>query len=87
VPIINGVNHDEELIFVAGLHLAVSNGMFVPAPEPNADNYESVIASVLGVSDARASAIAAEYPLAAYPAPAEAAPGLPAFAPAVPSEA
>jgi hypothetical protein len=28
-----------------------------------------VIASVLGVSTARASAIAAEYPLAAYPAP------------------
>jgi para-nitrobenzyl esterase len=69
VPVINGVNHDEELIFVAGLHLAVSNGAFVLAPEPNAGNYESVIASVLGVSDARASAIAAEYPLAAYPAP------------------
>jgi para-nitrobenzyl esterase len=69
VPIVNGVNHDEELIFVAGLHLAVSGGMFVPAPEPNAANYESVIESVLGVSASRASAIAAEYPLAAYPAP------------------
>ena len=31
---------------------------------PDASNYESVIASVLGVSDSRASAIAAEYPLA-----------------------
>jgi para-nitrobenzyl esterase len=69
VPILNGVNHNEELIFVAGLHLAVSGGMFVPAPEPTAANYESVIASVIGVSATRASAIAAAYPLAAYPAP------------------
>jgi para-nitrobenzyl esterase len=69
VPILNGVNHDEELIFVAGLHLAVSGGRFVPAPEPNAANYESVIASLLGVSATRASAIAAQYPLDAYPAP------------------
>jgi para-nitrobenzyl esterase len=69
VPILNGVNHNEELIFVAGLHVAVSGGMFVPAPEPTAANYVSVIASVIGVSAARASAIAAKYPLSAYPAP------------------
>jgi para-nitrobenzyl esterase len=69
VPILDGINHDEELIFVAGLHLAVSGGMFVPAPEATPANYESVIASVLGVSADRASAIAAMYPLAAYPAP------------------
>jgi para-nitrobenzyl esterase len=69
VPILNGVNHDEELIFVAGLHLAVSGGRFVPAPEPTPANYESVIGSVLGVSATRASAIATQYPLAAYPAP------------------
>ena len=69
VPILNGMNHNEEWIFVAGLHLAVSGGMFVPAPAPTAATYESVIASVLGVSAARASAIAAEYPLGAYPAP------------------
>ena len=69
VPILNGVNHNEEWIFVAGLHLAVSGGMFVPAPAPTPATYESVIASVLGVSTARASAIAAEYPLSAYPAP------------------
>jgi para-nitrobenzyl esterase len=43
--------------------------MFVLAPEPTAATYESVIASVLGVSGTRASAIATEYPLAAYPAP------------------
>jgi para-nitrobenzyl esterase len=69
VPILNGVNHNEELIFVAGLHVAVSGGMFVPAPEPTAASYESVIAAVLGVSASRASAIAAEYPVSAYPAP------------------
>jgi para-nitrobenzyl esterase len=69
VPILNGVNDNEELIFVAGLQLAVSGGMFVPAPTPDPTNYESVIASVLGVSATRASAVAAEYPLAAYPAP------------------
>ena len=67
VPVLNGINQDEELIFVAGLQLAVSNGTFVLAPTPTADTYESVIASVLGVSATRASAIAAEYPFAAYP--------------------
>ncbi len=69
VPILNGVNHDEELIFVAGLGLAVSGGRFVPAPTPTPATYENVIASVLGVSASRASAIAAEYPVSAYPAP------------------
>jgi para-nitrobenzyl esterase len=69
VPILNGLNHNEELIFVAGLGLAVSGGVFVPAPTPTAATYETVIASVLGVSASRASAIAAEYPVSAYPAP------------------
>jgi para-nitrobenzyl esterase len=70
VPILNGVNHNEEWIFVAGLQLAVSGGMFVPAPTPSdAASYESAIASVLHVQPARASAVAAEYPLSAYPAP------------------
>jgi para-nitrobenzyl esterase len=69
VPILNGVNHNEEWIFVAGLQVAVSGGMFVLAPTPTDETtYESVIASVLGVSATRASAIAAEYPLSAYPA-------------------
>jgi para-nitrobenzyl esterase len=67
VPIIDGINHDEELIFVAGLGLAVSGGTFVPIPQPvNDTTYESVIASVLGVSSTRAAAIASEYPPAAY---------------------
>jgi para-nitrobenzyl esterase len=67
VPVINGVNQDEELIFVLGLGVAVSNGSFVLAPTPTPETYESVIASVLGVSAARASEVVAEYPLAAYP--------------------
>lgn len=67
VPIVNGINHNEELIFVAGLGVAVSGGTFVPVPQPVTDaSYQSVIASVLGVPAARASAIAAQYPPAAY---------------------
>jgi para-nitrobenzyl esterase len=70
VPILNGVNTDEQLIFVLGLHLAVSGGTFVPAPDPTPATYRAVIASVVGVPAARAAAIAARYPLSAYPAPA-----------------
>jgi para-nitrobenzyl esterase len=70
VPILDGINHNEELIFVAGLGLAVSGGTFVPVPKPLTDaNYQSAIASVLGVPPARASAIASEYPPAAYGSP------------------
>ena len=69
VPVINGMNHDEELIFVAGLGVAVSGGTFVAAPTPTPDTYESVISDVLAVSADRASEIAAEYPLVAFPAP------------------
>jgi para-nitrobenzyl esterase len=70
VPILNGINHNEEWLFTAGLGLAVSGGMFVPVPEPVTDenSYQADIAAVLGVSPARAAAIAAEYPLSAYPA-------------------
>ena len=32
MPVLNGTNHDEELIFVVGLGVAVSGGMFVPVP-------------------------------------------------------
>jgi para-nitrobenzyl esterase len=69
VPILNGINHIEELIFVAGLHVTVSGGTFVPIPEEpvNADSYQPDIAAVLGVSSDRAAAIAAKYPLNAYP--------------------
>jgi para-nitrobenzyl esterase len=69
VPILNGINHDEEFLFVAGLGLAVSNGTFVQVPALSASTFQSAIATVLGVSAERAAAIAAEYPLDAYPAP------------------
>ncbi len=78
VPILNGTNHDEERLFVTlGLILSngtsvltVSGGTFVSSIEPvTAESYQRVIASVLGVPDARAAAIAAEYPLGAYPSP------------------
>ena len=71
VPVLNGINHNEEFIFVAGLHVTVSHGTFIPIPEEpvNADSYQLDIAAVLGVSAERAAAIAAEYPLDAYPSP------------------
>jgi para-nitrobenzyl esterase len=70
VPVLNGVNHDEERIFVDGLGLAVSGGTFVPVPKPvTSEGYESAIAAVLGVSHERAAAIAGAYPLAAYASP------------------
>src|SRR5690349_24143799 len=70
VPVINGITHDEELIFVAGLKLTVSQGTNVPLAAPldgSEANYQADIAHALGVSDTRAAAIAAEYPLSAYP--------------------
>jgi para-nitrobenzyl esterase len=69
VPIVNGINHDEERLFVQVLHVAVSGGTFVQAPAPTPETYESTIAAVLGVPAARATAVAAEYPLAAYDSP------------------
>ena len=69
VPVLNGTNHDEEFIFVVGLKVTVSGGQFVPIPgEPvTPDNYQSDIAAVLGVTAARAAAIAAQYPAGAHP--------------------
>ena len=71
VPVINGITHDEELFFVAGLGITVSQGTNIPlAGDPmNPANYQANIAQALGVSAARAAAIAAEYPLSAYPSP------------------
>jgi para-nitrobenzyl esterase len=70
VPIINGITHDEELIFVAGLGLTVSQGTNIPLAAPlSSANYQTDIAHALGVSDTRATAIANEYPLSAYPSP------------------
>ena len=70
VPILNGINHDEELICTDGLGLAVSDGRFVPVPEPPSPaSYQRDIAAVLGTSAERAAAIAAEYPLDAFASP------------------
>jgi len=74
VPVLNGITHDEQRVFVFGLQLTVTGGFFVPIPVPwyqiTAQNYESVISAVLGVSAARAAAIATEYPVSSYPVPA-----------------
>ena len=69
VPILNGVNHIEELIFTAGLGLAVSGGTFVTVPvhPVTPEGYIRDIEAVLGVSDAQATSIAAQYPLSSYP--------------------
>jgi para-nitrobenzyl esterase len=71
VPVLNGVNHLEELLFTAGLGLAVSGGTFVPVPvhPVTPEGYTADITAVLGVSQARAASIAALYPLDAYPLP------------------
>jgi para-nitrobenzyl esterase len=62
VPVVNGSTHDEWRLFVA---LDELRGQVV-TPE----NYVDSIAGTLGVPAAAASAIAAEYPLSAYPSPA-----------------
>ena len=70
VPILNGINHDEQRVFVTGAEAVGGDGAFALIPEPvTAENYQRVITSVLGVSAERAVAIAAEYPLDAYPSP------------------
>jgi para-nitrobenzyl esterase len=62
VPIVNGTTHDEARLFIAYTELqgaSVTEG-----------NYETMIASSLGVSADVAAVIAAEYPLSEYPSPA-----------------
>jgi para-nitrobenzyl esterase len=77
VPILNGTNHDEERLFLvlgAFLHLpglTVSGGTYVVVPEPiTPDSYRRDIAFVLSVTEARAAAIAVEYPVNSYGSPA-----------------
>jgi para-nitrobenzyl esterase len=70
VPVINGITHDEELLFVAGLGITVSQGTNIPLAAPldgSQANYQADIARALGVPAARAAAIANVYPLSAYP--------------------
>jgi para-nitrobenzyl esterase len=61
VPVINGTTHDEWRLFVAAGEL---QGQVVTA-----DNYVTAIGQSLGVPPPAAAAIAAEYPLSAYPSP------------------
>jgi len=61
VPIINGTNRDEWRLFVALSELAGN--------PVTASNYQSMIASTLGVPPAVAAVIAAKYPLSAFPSP------------------
>src|SRR5690348_14819692 len=69
VPVINGITHDEELLFVFGLGLTVSQGtnILLAGNPVNLANYQANIAQALGVTGARAAAIAAEYPPGAHP--------------------
>ena len=70
VPVVNGITHDEELLFVDGLKLTVSQGTNIPLAAPldgSEATYQADIAQALGVSPARAAAIAAVYPLSANP--------------------
>jgi para-nitrobenzyl esterase len=62
VPVLNGVSHDEQRVFVILLGVTVTGGTYVPIPEQpiTAENYERDIAAVLGVSASRAASIAAE---------------------------
>ena len=61
VPVVIGTNHDEYRLFVAGIQLL--------GGRVTAANYQTMIASTLGVSAAIAGAIAAQYPLSGYPSP------------------
>src|SRR5260370_40414742 len=64
VPILNGITHDEEMLFVDGLGLTVSGGTFRPLPRrpgPPTD-YQTRLPPALGVADARAPAGPGRYP-------------------------
>jgi para-nitrobenzyl esterase len=62
VPVVIGTNHDEWRLFVA---LDQIDG----GPPVTAANYQTMIASTLGVPAAAAAAIAGEYPLSSYSSP------------------
>jgi para-nitrobenzyl esterase len=65
VPVISGTNRDERRLFVAQSQLPPEDG-----PPVTAANYRAMIGAMLGVPATAAPAIAAEYPLTAYPSPA-----------------
>jgi para-nitrobenzyl esterase len=69
VPLINGVNHDENRLFVVlGAPVIGGRNVLVAAPTTAAE-YQASIATAFAASPERTAAIAAEYPLAAYPDP------------------
>ena len=60
-------------MFLRQFGLPVSDGTNVPVPElVTPESYRRVIAFVSGVTDKRAAAIAAEYPVFTYPSPIDA---------------
>ena len=69
VPILNGINHDEERIFVAGLGWPSAAARSCRAGRPSPPTLRERDRRRPRRSAARAAAIAAEYPLAGYPAP------------------
>ncbi|MFD6136227.1 carboxylesterase/lipase family protein [Isoptericola sp. NPDC060257] len=72
VPILNGVNTQENRIFTT-LGLSVTRGATAVLPGPvDASTYESTIATNFGVSARTASFIAQAYPLSRYASPAQA---------------
>ena len=72
VPIINGVNTQEERIFTE-IGLSVTKGATIKLPAPvDASNYVSTIATNFGISNTGAKLIAAAYPLSKYATPAHA---------------
>jgi para-nitrobenzyl esterase len=71
VPVLDGTDHDEERIFVTfGRAISGGTNVAIPGQQVTVGNYQAAIAAVLGVPAARAAAIAAQYPPAAYPSPA-----------------
>ncbi|OLT46133.1 carboxylesterase/lipase family protein [Cellulosimicrobium sp. CUA-896] len=72
VPIINGVNTQENRLFTT-LGLSVTRGATAVLPGPvTAESYEATIATNFGVSARTASFVAKAYPLSRYPSPAQA---------------
>ncbi|MFB7797601.1 carboxylesterase/lipase family protein [Isoptericola sp. NPDC056134] len=72
VPILNGVNTQENRIFTT-LGLSVTKGATAVLPGPvDASSYESTIATNFGVDARTASFVAKAYPLSRYASPAQA---------------
>jgi para-nitrobenzyl esterase len=72
VPLMNGVNHDENRLFVMlGAPVIGGRNILVSTPTTAAE-YEPRIATAFAASPERAAAIAAEYPIADYADPATA---------------